>query len=158
MMATELLLENQCLDINTRDHWGGLALHVAAESARSKLVDYLLEKGSQANAIDLRRRTALYRAADENFEALLKQGASLYARNDKGRTPLHYPCQRSTDFALNTVRKLISRGEFLSVKDDDGIMPLDLALPSGLLNGVAYRENAAITMVRLLMRSVSDFS
>lgn len=156
MVAMELLLQSQCLDINTRDRWGRLALHVAAESARSKLVDYLLESGSQANAKDLRGRTALHRAADENFETLLKQGASLYARNDKGRTPLHYLCQSSTDVALNTVRKLISRGECLSVKDDDGIMPLDLALPSQLLNGVAYREDAALAMVRLLMDSVSD--
>lgn len=156
MMAMELLLESQRLDINIRDRWGRLALHVAAEFARSKLVDYLLENGSQANALDLRCRTALHSAADENFETLLKQGASLYARDDKGRTPLHYLCQRSTDTALNTVRKLISRGECLSVKDDDGIIPLDLTLPSRLLKGFGYREDAAVAMLRLLMDSFSD--
>ena len=156
MMATKLLLENQCLDINMRDRWGRLALHVAAESASSKLVEYLLESGSRASAIDLRGCTALHRATVDNYETLLKQGASLNARNDNGRTPLHFLCQRSTDFALETVRNLISRGECLSVKDDDGLMPLDLALPRWLLNGIAHGEDATVAMLRLLMDSISD--
>lgn len=129
LMGTKLLLENQCLDINTRDYRGRLTLHVAAQSASSKLVGYLLDNGSRATAINLSGCTALHRAADDNYETLLKQDASLHARNIKGRTPLHYLCQRSTDFALDTVRNHISRGQCLSVKDNDGIMPLDLALP-----------------------------
>ena len=156
LMATELLLGKRCLDINTRDCRGRLALHVAAESAGSKLVEYLLDNGSRANAMDLSGCTPLHRAADHNYETLLKQGASMYARNNNGRTPLHYLCQRSTDFALDTVRDHISRGECLSVKDNDGIMPLDLALPWYGLNVVAHGEDAAVEMLRLLMNSVSN--
>ena len=74
LMGTKVLLENQCLDINTRHYRGRLALHVAAQSAGSKLVGYLLENGSRATAIDFSDCTALHRAADDNFEALLKQG------------------------------------------------------------------------------------
>ena len=156
LMATELLLGHQHLDINTRDCRGRLALHVAAKSAGSKLVEYLLDNGSRANAVDLSGCTALHRAADENYEILLKRGASLHARNSNGRTPLHYLCQRSTDFALETVQNLISRGECLSVKDNDGIMPLDLALPWYVLTGISVGEDAAVEMLRLLMNSISD--
>ena len=53
-MATESLLKNECLDINMRDHWGRFALHVAARSASSNLVEYFLENGSRASAIDHR--------------------------------------------------------------------------------------------------------
>ena len=42
------------------------------------------------------------------------------------------------------------------MKDDDGIMPLDLALPSYGLNGLDDQEDAAIEMLRLLMKSVSN--
>ena len=156
LIATEPLLGNQYLDINTRDCRGRLALHVAAKSAGPKLVEYLLDNGSRATAIDLSGCTALHRAADENYEILIKRGASLHAKNNSGRTPLHYLCQRSTDFALDTVRDHISRGECSSMKDNDGIMPLDLALPWYGLNGVAVGEDAPVEMLRLLMNSVSD--
>ena len=156
LISTELLLGQQCFDINVRDCRGRLALHVAAESAGSKLVRYLLDNGSRANAMDFNGCTALHGAAHDNYETLLEQGASLHARNNNGRTPLHYLCQRPTDFALDTVRNHISRGEYLSVKDNDGIIPLDLALPWYGLNGVAHGEAAAVEMLRLLMNSVSN--
>lgn len=116
-------LENQCLNINMRNHRGRLALHVAAEFASSKLVEYLLENGSRASAIDLRGCTALHRAADDKLDTLLKQGASLDARDENSRTTLHYMCRRSDDFALQAVLNLISRGDCLSLKDHIGSYP-----------------------------------
>ena len=156
MAATKLLLEDRYLDINVRDHQGRLALHIAAQSASSKLVEYLLENGSRASARDLRGRTSLHRASDDNYETLLKHGASLDTRDNKGRTPLHHLCTRSTDLALETVQILLSRRECLSAKDDHGLMPLDLALRQRVLNRLAQGEDARVAMLRLLMDSISD--
>lgn len=119
-------------------------------------MEYLLENGSQASAKDLEGCTALHRAAGDNYETFLKHGASLDTRDNIGRTPLHYLCQDPTDSAVQVVQDLISRGICLSVKDDDGLMPLDLVLSFRSLDGGGYREDARVGMLRLLIDSLSN--
>ena len=94
MMATEWLFENQCLDINTRDHQGRLALHVAAQCASSTLVEYLLDNGSQVtiNVADRTGSTALHMAVqkgdEETARFLLKRGSVIGYRAQHRRTAL----------------------------------------------------------------------
>jgi uncharacterized protein len=69
-------------------HEGWTPLHYAATGPEPKLVTLLIQRGAQIEALSPNKTTPLMMAArygdERNVDALLAQGASRQARNDKG--------------------------------------------------------------------------
>lgn len=74
--------------VQARDQWGNSPLHVAAERGNAPLVEFLLARGADANAMNGKGRTALHWAADRQVvEVLLRNGADPVRRDKGGMTP-----------------------------------------------------------------------
>ncbi|MDR3180215.1 MAG: ankyrin repeat domain-containing protein, partial [Holosporaceae bacterium] len=109
------LLEKEGIDVNVADHKEGLTpLHLAAEGGHIAVVNVLLDKRADANAVDCYKRMPLHYAAGRGHiavvnallaNALLEKGAdanavdhednympsySVDAADHNMRTPLHY--------------------------------------------------------------------
>jgi ankyrin repeat protein len=57
---------NSDIDINCKDRDGQTVLHYAVESKRVDAIKLLVSKGADVNAVDLRGRTPMHRAAAKN--------------------------------------------------------------------------------------------
>lgn len=66
-----LLIENGA-DVNLQDEEGYTALMLAAKNGNSKVVDFLLEKGSDAKALNCEKKTALDYARDSKNTETIK--------------------------------------------------------------------------------------
>jgi ankyrin repeat protein len=76
---------------------------------------------------------------------LIDRGADIYAKDNRGRTPLQWACLKgSIDIAL----ALIDRGAYISDKDNDGNTPLHWAC----------RYGHAETTLELIDRGADIFS
>jgi len=97
-----------------------------------QLIYFLLQRGGDANARDVRGITPLHCAAAVNrpdlVALLLANGAEVDAYSDDGHSPLHYAAnERSTSAA----RKLLVAGASRELKDNDGYTPCDYAMFAG---------------------------
>lgn len=110
--ATVMLLHRHGANTGKTDANGANALHLAAESGNALTFDYL------------REHTNL----------------SIAARDDIGRTPLHYACAKEKQ---NIVEKLIRDGAPLDAYDHHGLTPLHLAMQEGSDDVIASFADAA---------------
>ena len=67
---------------------------------------------------------------------LLQRGANLNARNEQGRTPLHWACAVPSDrlegqARVRMVQMLLSKGADAQAQDNDGCTPAQLAEKAG---------------------------
>lgn len=79
------------------------------------------------------QRAAMRQQADA-VDALLEQGASVGAENQRGRTALHYAVlrgQQGTDYSLRMVRALLAHGADPNHTDATNRAPIDLAIERG---------------------------
>jgi len=131
MLVTEPYLENA---------WYrpfGPFLHVAAWYAKTgKVVDYLLNRGVDANSQNEQGETALHRVmlrdSTEDIEAgfeivnnLLDHGADLNKQDERGYAPLHRAAAHDQEKLL---RLLVERGADINVETIDHETPLDFVL------------------------------
>lgn len=126
------LLLSKGLKVTDTDHAGRMPMHFAA----LKSIPVLVAAGAEIDAPDSMGMSALHQAAKEGrnevVTELLRNSASVFAKDKKGRTPLHYAAisQRS-DAVIET---LLAAGAPVSARDDEGLTPKELGLES--------RENA----------------
>jgi ankyrin repeat protein len=103
-------------------------LGVALEYGDKDLFEYLVSKGANPKATCSRGPTLLFGLSydrpnfNEVFDALIKAGVDINARDQYGRTALYYAVRRDNP-AL--VKALLSHGASVNVKDDLGLSPLD---------------------------------
>jgi ankyrin repeat protein len=86
--------------------------------------------GAGASATDTRGKFRTEIDALETADALLAAGADIGARDERGRTALHYAA--AAGFS-DVAKRLVERGADLAAKDVDGVTPVDAAL--GKLRG-----------------------
>jgi len=120
---------------------------ITAAAHKSRIVArFLMEQGANKEAQDEYRKTPfmydpelrrvwqgilLHRALAENniqgLMDLLKQGAPINATNEKGQTLLHIAVLQ---YRPNLIKHLLARGANLTIKDNNGETPVDIAANS----------------------------
>ena len=107
----KLLLEQEGIDINGKGAKDYSMLHFAVEDFNVEMVEYLLAKGANVNALTGKNNTPLHSACNDSdhhlnrnkvTEILLKYGADISARNIAGATPLH----SASEYGLNLAVEL----------------------------------------------------
>jgi ankyrin repeat protein len=111
-------------DVHARDkYWNSPPLGFANYKNQRKVVEYLLQFARIWEAVEyggLERVSTLLR---ENPECV-------NARDDVGRTPLHYPFQ-DTQHGEEMIELLIEHGADVNARDNEGRTPVDQMLQNG---------------------------
>ena len=135
----------------------------AAASCNVELVKYLLAHGADITLHEANGRTAtmlalgarhreadiiamlrVLHAAGDDVNAVAK---IMYIRRDHGGTALHIATQRGLKKAM---AELVSYGENVNLKDQDGLTPLDYAMARGWLTYLTVRPAPRMDLVKLL--------
>jgi ankyrin repeat protein len=105
-------------------------IHIAIIEDNYLYFKELLENENVMNILDKNRCSLLHYAVFYRnismVSALIRKKAKINFRNDSGRTPLHYACDRGTNYQIALVLKHFGANPF--VKDIRGYTPLDYAL------------------------------
>jgi ankyrin repeat protein len=132
-------LLNNHATVDVRDKWGRTPLSVAIYEEplvfnHVPTVSLLLGHGADVNARDDSGNTPLHLATflgTEVVPLLLEQGADVKAVNDAGETPLHkavrYP-------EYESVRELLRHGADKSIRNAEGLTPVQIAEKRGWTN------------------------
>ena len=125
----QYLLESGA-DANAIDEAGQTPIMYALQclfpSGRVGNVSILLTAGAETNTIDKQGRTALSYAASDRavVRLLLESGANPNIVDSRGRAPLHYAVLAGAD---DSSKYLISAGADVTLRDEEGTTPLELA-------------------------------
>ena len=131
--ALELLLRCANIDKSVKDQFDRSILHVTIPWARPAIIQPILELDVvELDFKDHTGTTCLHRAAqgasNETFELVfeeyLLQGLNVDQVDAKGRAALHYAAMNGTYAAESLLRGKADQ----SIKDADGLAPLDLAI------------------------------
>ena len=126
------------IDVNVHDSLGQTALLAAVSHSALPVVNELIAHHADVNAADTAGWTPLHYAAyfgagNELIAALLKGGASIDARNDRGITPLYF----ATALAhAEQVKFLLEHGADRAIASNSGFTPLKVAQTKGY-DGIA---------------------
>lgn len=128
--------------IQARDGSGNSVLHYAAEwHLPNSMMNFLIAKGADANAVNGNGETPLFSAAKADnigaIDLLVKNGASLSAKDNLGSSPLHAAVRWDS---LTAAERLITLGLNIDCQNVGGKTPLAEAAVEG-----------NITMAKLLL-------
>ena len=113
-------------NVNARDNKGRTALHRAARSGQPVVIGFLLASGAEVNATEWEYAwTPLHYASNKQSAALLiSNGASISARDNKDRIPLHRAAENGY---VDVVDLLVRKGSAINDRDNEGWTPLHYA-------------------------------
>jgi ankyrin repeat protein len=150
---------------------GDIPLHLAAAALKPKVIELLLESGSDPNTKNRRAATPLHYACDARPSAggtwdpaaqvavialLVGHGADLDAGDRGGATPLHRAVRARS---VNAVRKLLEVGARTDCRlRSRGSTPLHLAAQSTGASGTAGTLDSQLEIIELLRKFAADFS
>lgn len=101
----------QTLKLDSRNAFGGQAIHIAAEEGSTELLAALLLRGADINARDKRGKTPLMCAAHRNqpgaAQFLFRHGADCNLFDNENASAVHYACIGGSEFI---VRELLKQG------------------------------------------------
>jgi len=137
--------------VNARSHDGFTPLHLAAFFGHVPVMEYLLQKGAEVDAISTNRAFALgstplhSAVAARRLEAarrLIATGASLNAKDSADATPLYAAAAGGN---LDMVRLLVESGANLNEPAHDGLTPLLIARDKNHAEVARYLEEEGAT-------------
>lgn len=118
--------------VNDESHRGRLPIHYAALSGSQQGVKYLLDNGSDINAVDNLGRQPLHLAVREDrtamAEYLIKLGANIHAVINEGWTVLHYA---ATNNNLKLLDLFLKMGMDINTVDKNDMSVLHWAAKDG---------------------------
>lgn len=118
-------------EIETKNHFGWTALHLASYYNKNNIIEFLIKKGANIEAKTDIDETPLHAVSQEgNFDMVklfLANGSNKEVKNKHGITPLMYS---SIYGYIDIVRVLIRGGAKVDIKDNDGMTALDHAKKS----------------------------
>ncbi|KAI3387284.1 hypothetical protein SNEBB_003522 [Seison nebaliae] len=122
------------------------ALQMAIVRGRKEIIEYLLENGANANAIDLDGKTALMVAAQMgNIDAmrvlLQSPGTEISLKDFKGQNVVYHSLMGETDRYNETIRLAVEAGADVNLKLSSGFTLLDEACKD------VTREVRALTLL-----------
>lgn len=147
MEALQALLAKGA-NVNAASSSGETALHIA--DTKLLFVKALLQAGADVRAVTVKGETALHLASHiECARALLAKGADINAISKEGNTPLHEAILWGKFPDL--IGELIKAGANPTIKNKEGVTPLDLAPPAmkKWINDLAARRGASPRMHQL---------
>ena len=101
----------------------------SARGGKLEVFEYLIKKGADMNAIDIKGNNALHFAASIGrlniVKFLVDKGFDVNKQNINNLTPLHWAV---IGISIDVVSFLINKGANLNLKDADGRTPYNLAL------------------------------
>lgn len=128
-LVTRLLNDTGSDPERTTPLEGSNALHEAALKGHTGIVQALIGRKVNLNAVDKNEDTALHYASSHGHlaaaKALVDAGAQFNVQSDERGTPLHYA---ATARHLQIVDLLLSKGAAINYKDEEGKTPLMLAV------------------------------
>jgi len=130
-------LLDQGADINAKSgvfEW--TPLHIAIAARKTKIIELLIEKGADLEALDRDQRTPLHIAALSGFiedakpytdmaKFLIEKGAEVNARDNSQSTPLHFAAFRGN---VHMAELLIQKGADVNAVDKNGMTPAKVAV------------------------------
>ncbi|WKT43651.1 hypothetical protein QSH57_008487 [Fusarium oxysporum f. sp. vasinfectum] len=129
--VTYLIHEQSC-DVEDRSLGGITPLTWACVTRTKSMVQLLLDKGADCNAICYGGRTPLHCSVDadetEITEILLAHGANPMVADDEGLTPLGFAAARGN---VTAAKQLVDRGADISHISANGSTPLSEACSNG---------------------------
>ena len=109
----------------------------------SKIVEYLLRRGADIDAVISNNKTALTYASNLGFTTILKylirKGANLNHQDLENWTALHWAVWGNK---LDTLKILIKNGADPNIENQDGKTPLELAKQEGKTDMVKFLSSA----------------
>jgi ankyrin repeat protein len=123
-LDTVKLLVELGADVHARDKcWNSPPLGFANYKGQQAVVEYLLQFARIWEAVE-------YGGLDRARTLLRENPECVNARDDAGRTPLHYPFQ-DTQHGEEMIELLIEHGADVNARDNEGRTPVDQMLQNG---------------------------
>ncbi len=139
--------------VESRGHMGRRPLHVAVDAGNLELVQFLLRSGAQVDGRRERGDTPLHWARDAATATVLREaGASLRARDFADRQPIHWAAQFARP---EVVRLLLEGGSAVDERDRTGHTPLHWATGTATIFG-GVESPSALACVQLLLEWGAD--
>ena len=131
------------------DFCNASALHVSATNGQVKCCEVLLDLGADVDILDPRQRTPLmYAKISDVLRLLLSRGANVHARDEDGRTALHYCTLYG--WSSEAVRELVSAGGDKNAGDSQGRTPLMATRKArGYVANLDEKVEAALELINL---------
>ena len=132
--------ENEFFEyINKKTKQGYTSLHYAIIKGNMEIIKLLIKNGANIYEITNTGLNNLHLAAQNNkvtclYYFMKKYNFSIYLKDKKGNTPIHWACYCNSDLILNFL--LCYKDLNLNIKNKDGLVPLNLSILSGNLKAI----------------------
>eukprot|EP01124_Arcella_intermedia_P022953 TRINITY_DN3536_c0_g1_i5.p1 TRINITY_DN3536_c0_g1~~TRINITY_DN3536_c0_g1_i5.p1 ORF type:complete len:395 (+),score=89.67 TRINITY_DN3536_c0_g1_i5:29-1186(+) len=118
--------------VDERDGMGWYPIHCAALGTHCEVVDLLVDKGHDVNALNSDMNSAIHYLVRTEYSSkltktldnLLQRGANINITNTNGDTPLHHVVEKNR---YEIVKYLLKNGSSLTITNKRNFTPLELA-------------------------------
>jgi len=135
-------------DPNARDNFGKTPLlYAISQSAEQNIIKELISSGAKPHIVDVRGQSALHYSMHyltpkslTNLGMLLsvydRNHSDLSPRDEQGKTPLHFVCERVSQESILHLVLLVFAGVDVNAQDNDGRTALHILSGRGQINGL----------------------